>query len=321
MTAASIDATPADEPIASTASVKTDPRKILTPAELKAFSQQSNWAGLLQFSGHLFCLGLSGCLWLTFAGANGLIAVPALLVYGVSLATMFAPVHECVHRTAFASNRLNDWVGWIAGCLSFYNSTFFRRYHKWHHRFTRVPDKDPELTDLIPTCWQDYLLHISGLPWWVDKLKGYTKIASGKVEEYAFLQPSAYADVIQSTRLQLGVYVSIFLVSTFLGHPEFLLMNWVLPLAIGQPILRCILIAEHTHCSSDTNPLTNTRTTLTLWPIRFLMWNMPFHAEHHLHLSIPFHQLPRVHQRLQQHFTHVEAGYIRVNRKIVAALQ
>ena len=42
----------------------------------------------------------------------------------------------------------------------------------------------------------------------------------------------------------------------------------------------------------DDNGLTNTRTTLTNGLMRLLMWNMPFHTEHHLYPSIPFHRLP-----------------------------
>jgi fatty acid desaturase len=40
--------------------------------------------------------------------------------------TMFAAMHEAVHRTAFRSLWLNNSVGWLAGLLSFYNSTFYR---------------------------------------------------------------------------------------------------------------------------------------------------------------------------------------------------
>ena len=54
-------------------------------------------------------------------------------------------MHECVHRTAFASRLANDLVGWIAGVLSFYNSTFYRHFHAWHHRYTQDPARAPEL--------------------------------------------------------------------------------------------------------------------------------------------------------------------------------
>jgi fatty acid desaturase len=56
---------------------------------------------------------------------------------------------------------------------------------------------------------------------------------------------------------------------------------WLLPALLAPPLLRALLIVEHTGCSQDGNGLTNTRTTLTSFPIRLLMWNMPYHAEHH----------------------------------------
>ncbi|MCS6815530.1 MAG: fatty acid desaturase, partial [Cyanobacteria bacterium] len=114
------------------------PRQILTVQQLTALNQRSNRAGILQLAGHLAILGISGYLWGTNHSA-GWIAVPAIVVYGFSLAAMFAALHECVHRTAFASQRWNDIVAWLAGLLSFYNSTFYRRYHKWHHRYTQIP--------------------------------------------------------------------------------------------------------------------------------------------------------------------------------------
>jgi len=52
---------------------------------------------------------------------------------------------QCVHQTAFASGATNDLVGWIAGVLSFYNATFYRHFHAWHHRYTQDPARDPEL--------------------------------------------------------------------------------------------------------------------------------------------------------------------------------
>ena len=89
---------------------------------------------------------------------------------------------------------------------------------------------------------------------------------------------------------------------------------------VGLPILRFILLAEHTGCTLDSNLLTNTRTTLTLLPVRLFMWNMSFHTEHHLYPSIPFHAFPKAHQDLNSHLTYVDKGYIRVNRDITSKL-
>ena len=90
---------------------------------------------------------------------------------------------------------------------------------------------------------------------------------------------------------------------------------------LAQPLLRAILITEHSGCSADGNGLTNTRTTLALFPIRLLMWNMPYHAEHHLFPSVPFHRLPALHARLRDRLAHVAPGYLSTNRAIVRSLR
>jgi fatty acid desaturase len=294
------------------------PERIFSPEDLKHLNQRSNWKGTVQTLGHLAILAVSGGLWAT-QRQLWWVAIPALVVYGFSLATAFAPVHEGVHRSVFTNKRLNDALAWGAGLLSFYNSTFFRRYHKWHHRYTQVEGKDPELEDATPSNLGEYLWHVSAIPWWIGKLRGHVKVATGRIEDIPYIPAEARGEVIRSTRLQLLVYAAAIALSIGLGQPWFLLY-WLLPLALGQPLLRLILLAEHTHCTPKDDPLTNTRTTHTLWPIRFLMWNMPFHAEHHLYPSIPFHALPAAHSILAPHLSHVAQGYSRVNRDIIAAL-
>ena len=37
----------------------------------------------------------------------------------------------------------NVVVGWLAGVLAFYNSTFYWYFHSWHHRYTQDPARDP----------------------------------------------------------------------------------------------------------------------------------------------------------------------------------
>lgn len=310
--------------IASCREASSSARQVLSAEELAALNRRSTPQGLWQLGKHLAVMAVSGALWATQM-QNFWISLPALVVYGFSLAAMFAAMHESVHRTAFASNRLNDAVGWFAGLLSFYNGTFYRRYHKWHHRYTQIPGKDPELSDPKPQTLRDYWWELSAIPWWLGKVKTHLKIAAGNVQnypqDYPFLPESAYAEVIRSTRVQLGVYAGAIALSILLGHPAAFFLYWVLPLAVGQPVLRAILLAEHTGCTNDDNPFTNTRTTLTTFPIQLLMWNMPFHAEHHLYPSIPFHALPAAYERLSERWQHVDQGYLKVNRNIIAALK
>ena len=97
--------------------------------------------------------------------------LPCLLLSGVGLATCFAGLHECCHRTAFRSRRVNDAVAWFAGLLSFYNSTYYRRYHQWHHRYTHQAGLDPELEDPVPTNPWAYLRELADTQ--VDRWAAY----------------------------------------------------------------------------------------------------------------------------------------------------
>ncbi|MFN9861672.1 MAG: fatty acid desaturase, partial [Pseudanabaena sp.] len=139
----------------------------------------------------------------------------------------------------------------------------------------------------------------------------------GNLDNCPFIPESSRAEVIRSNRLQLLVYAVAIAISIYFQQPWFI-TYWLLPLAVGQPILRFLLLAEHTDRPNTDNMLANTRTTLTLAPLRFLIWNISYHAEHHLYASIPFHQLGAAHAKLSSHFECVENGYVNVHHQIIA---
>lgn len=283
--------------------------------QLRGLQRRVDGRGLLRLAGHLVAIVGSGCLY-TLAlqrAAHVAVVVLAAVGFGFTLVSMFAAMHESVHRTAFKSRWLNDGVAWFAGLLSFYNSTFYRPYHGWHHRFTQIPGKDPELEDKKPTSFLTYALELSGVPWWIGKLSTYYKLARGKTDAYLFLNERTGRGVVRSVRLQLFVYVAAIAVSVLLGRPYFL-TYWLVPVAVAQPLLRAILLAEHTGCAESDDAFANTRTTYTSLPIRFLMWEMPYHAEHHLYPALPFFALARVHETVGPRVVHVaRRGYVGVH--------
>ena len=96
---------------------------------------------------------------------------------------------------------------------------------------------------------------------------------------------------------------------------------WLVPAILGQPILRLYLLAEHTLCPLIPDMLRNSRTTLTLLPVRFIAWNMPYHAEHHALMAIPFHALPRAHALFRERIDHLTPGYSTFHRQLLAAIR
>lgn len=284
----------------------------LSADELRQLQRRSDARGLARLAGHLAAMGGAGALYASSIERSAPIGLVLLLAaaFGFTLVTMFAAMHESVHRTAFETRALNDAVAWFAGLLSFYNSTFYRYYHGWHHRFTQLEGKDPELEDGKPKTFGAYFLELSGVPWWLGKLKTHLRIASGRTHGYGFLNATTRPEVVRSVRCQLLVYAAAIGASIAAGQALFV-TYWLVPVAVAQPLLRAILLAEHTGCSEDANPLTNTRTTYTLFPVRFLMWDMPYHAEHHRYPALPFFALAETHARLGPRLTHVaKRGYL-----------
>jgi fatty acid desaturase len=303
------------------------------PAErLAALNQRHDRPGLLQLAFHLGVLVAGGLLWGQALGQAPLVPAPlvpaslvaplgliGLLLLGWGLAFAFCAMHEAGHRTAFASRSLNDAVAWWAGVLSFYNADFYRRYHQWHHRYTHLVGLDPELEDQPPTTRTAYLLELSAIPWWMGKVRGHLAGLRGDFSTRSYIPADAVPAVRRSLGLQFAVY-GLLALASLIGANGFLFWYWLLPLAVGQPLLRFVLLAEHGGCPFVADGLRNTRTTHTLAPLRRLMWNMPFHAEHHLYPSLPFHALAAAHHDLRPGLRVVAPGYLAVHRGFLANL-
>ncbi|MEX2111689.1 MAG: fatty acid desaturase [Pirellulales bacterium] len=293
-------------------------RQSLDMAQLRGLSRRADAGGALRIGLHLLTMAATGTL-VFLARDRWAVFVPAMLLHGATIVTMFAPMHECVHKTAFKTPWLNNLVGWLAGALSFYNFNYYRRYHTWHHRYTQDPERDPELSDPKPHTLTDYVVHLSGIPFWLAKPRELMALALGRMSQHEYIPAHARREIAWSARAQLALYVAVAAASVATRSP-LALWYWFLPAVLAQPLLRALLIVEHTGCSQDANGLTNTRTTLASWPIRFLMWNMPFHAEHHLYPSIPFFRLPAAHASLRQRFTHVAPSYPAANFEVIRTL-
>ena len=293
-------------------------RQALEIDVVRELSKRSDAQGLLRIGGHYLAMALTGTL-IRLADDVWWLLVPAMIAHGFTILAMFAPMHECVHRTAFKTPWLNEVVGWPAGALAGYSFNFYRRFHSWHHRYTQDLQRDPELSGGKPQTFRQYLFVLSGIPFWINRSRDLVVLSLGRTERFPYVPDSTKGEIVWSARAQLALYGLIAVVSVVTGS-TLALRYWLLPAILAEPILRALLIVEHTGCTLDSNGLTNTRSTLTSPPVRFLMWNMPFHAEHHLYPSIPFHRLPEAHQRLLGKITHVSPGYPAANAEVVRAL-
>lgn len=286
-------------------------------ARLAALNVRSDARGLLHLAGHGTALLVSGIILSRAIGSWWV--VPATVLHGAVLVSLFAPLHETIHRTAFRSRWLNDGLAWLFGLILVLPAAYFRYFHFAHHRHTQDPLNDPELASPKPATAAQWLLHVSGWHYWRAAIVGLVTHASGRVPEPFLAAPRAAARVIAEARLFLLTYALIAVVAVATGSwAPF--TYWILPAVAGQPFLRLYLLAEHTGCALVPDMLANSRTTMTNAIVRFLAWNMPYHAEHHAFPSVPFHALPSLHRDLRPDLRVIAPGYIAVNRQILRGL-
>ena len=281
----------------------------IPPEERARLQGRSDRRGVAHLLGHGGAVVVTG----------GLIAagVPfwwlLLPVQGVLLAFLFTLAHECTHATPFASRRLNEAVGHLCGALLLLPFRWFRAFHLAHHRFTNV-EGDPEIEGPRPRTRREWAWHVTGLPVWRGQAATILRLASGRFAA-PYASPRAVPAMAREARALLGLYA---LAALSLAWSPLALWLWVVPLLLGQPALRLYLLAEHGDCPQVADMLLNTRTTFTTGLVRWLAWNMPYHAEHHLMPNVPFHRLPDLHGHVRAHLGVTAEGYAAFNRDYLA---
>lgn len=288
----------------------------VVPGEvLKRLYARSDWAGLRQTAGHLALLVAGG--WLVLATRGTWWLAPALLLQGIFVNALFGAMHESVHYGSFRTRWAADLLAFFSGAAILNNAGFYRHYHTAHHRYTQDPARDPELITVSPPkSWGAYLLRASAIPFLVLRTRDLLLFPFGFHGDVSYIEDKAWPEVRRWGRWQLALYAALIMGSIAL-HTTVVLWVWFLPLLVGLPLLRLYLVCEHTLCPNSDDGFANTRTTLCNPVLRFLMWNLPFHAEHHLFPSIAFHNLPEAHTLLRPHLKVVANGYLQTHREII----
>lgn len=280
----------------------------LSPREKARLTARSDRAGLRHLALYLGLLALTGSCIALRVPLWPLILLPQ----GILLVFLFTLSHECTHQTPFRSTWLNEAAGRTIAPLIALPFVWFRYFHLAHHKHTGDPDHDPELAGGgRPATLAAWLLYLSGWKYWTGGLQTLWMLAFQQIRA-PYLPPRKHAAMRQEARLILFLY-TLALLSLLLS--PLLLWLWIVPVLVGQPFLRLYLLAEHGLCPAVTDMLENSRTTYTTRAVRFLAWNMPYHAEHHSYPAVPFHQLPAFHAWTRDNLKSTSDGYVAFTRE------
>jgi fatty acid desaturase len=235
---------------------------------------------------------------------NPLTVLVALFAIGARQLGLAVLMHEAAHRTLLKNRRWNDWVGnWICAYPVWSDLRPYRPYHLQHHAKTWTAE-DPDLPLATPfpitrsslrrKIWRD----LSGQTGW-KRLRATLRRdlgrSQGRVRRNFDAGLEALGGVVLTNVVLLGVL-------TLVGHPALYLL-WVGAwLTTYSLVMRIRSIAEHGMVPDPGDDLGNTRTTLArLWERFFIAPNrVNYHLEHHLLMTVPHYNLPRMHRLLRR---------------------
>jgi len=271
--------------------------------ELRALGKRSDARGLLRLAGHLLAIAGTGALYGTAVELHASLVEQGIgaLALGFTLVTMFATMHESVHRTAFKTRWMNDVVYHIACFMILREPTIWRWSHTRHHTDTIIVGRDPEIASPRPPDIAGILLNIfalkSGLR--AFRLLGIHALGRLTDEEKTFVPDMERWKVTLVARIYLAIFACV--IAACLATRSILpAMIIGLPSFYGGFMTIYFGLTQHVGLAEDVlDHRLNSRTVYMNPIFRFLYWNMNYHVEHHMFPMIPYHALPRLHEAVK----------------------
>lgn len=288
-------------------------RSLLPPAVLKSLLERRTWPSLRRLALHLSSF-LGVWVLLAIHATQPVFALPLAIALAWIWSGLFAPFHECTHRTAFRTPRGNRIGAWITGIPFGMAPLVYRTFHYEHHRHTQDVTQDPELLDPRYAHWPDsrqgWLIANSGYGLIMLKLRPLLGFAFKPRERWTEFAPWS-RHVSDPGRLVLECRVLLVLWTAFLLW-AFMLPGglWFVFAAWFTHVFQTLWVsAEHSGLPLEGSILQRTRTVRSNAFVRFWLWNMNYHAEHHGWPAIPWHRLPQAHGLVAPHLGSFVRGY------------
>lgn len=211
--------------------------------------------------------------------------IPLFLSFILSFVVFFAiftPMHEGAHRSMSRVKPINELVGRISASMLLVAFPFFRFVHLEHHRYTNVPEKDPDF--------------LCGQQPFVKMVIGWLFLDFFYVSFYLkHIKKRPKLEVFESLITVILLWSSI-ITLCYLGYAQVVLLLWVIPARIAVFMLAFSLdyLPHKPHkITSVENPYQATMVR-EHWLLTPLMFYQNYHLIHHLYPSVPFYRYAKV---------------------------
>lgn len=278
---------------------------------LKALQERSDAAGLSRFLPQVTLFVASAVSMVVFSHLPA-VFLPSLVVNILVQFGMFGMLHEACHQTAFERRNLNLLAGWVAALAQPMTPALMRAFHFEHHRHTHELERDPELAGMAwMQAWPRHVMWLvscSGLPilmarsgWALFAALVPTSLDAAWNAALPFVKASKRKRIAWEARGLVALHGSL-ITTAVLWLPA---LSWYYVAMAGSHVLLSFYTTcEHRGLPADGDILERTRSLKAPAWLRWLLWNMPYHAEHHAWPAVPFHRLGDVHEAIREDLPH-----------------
>ena len=276
-------------------------RKLLT--KLSERSNHEGWRHIIIYFLTLLCLGyFCYVFWLTWY------FLPIYLIYCTWWGGADAIWHECGHRTAFRSRKLNDFFYHIGSFMNSFEAVRFKWSHSLHHNYTASIDPhDFEVDGSI--FWKPkkllnfFIIFIPGIG-----LLNLNKSIQKEIFQHALgIKTKVMKECIPDHKKQSCIFVSRVYVFLWISITIFsMVINSALPIFLFLiPKFFATLniiwgLTQHIGLQDKVKDHRLSTRSIRLNPIlSFIYWNMEYHIEHHMFPSVPSYNLPKLHEAIK----------------------
>ena len=227
------------------------------------------------------------------------------------LVGLLAAIHEAAHGNLYDPPVANRLVGNLLASFVGTNFSLYRYSHFHHHKYT-LQTGDPEVYP------NDRVI--------IENLRAYWRhwILRAMFPKHYFIMSfqalkGVFPYFCEKTECKNDVLIDsvYFFLSKIIGivalvlYPQVVFDIWILPLLIACAFWFPLLtLPEHYGCNPADKYFGNTRTTVSNSIVRLFFWNANYHAEHHLYPSVPFYNIPKLHQHTKHKIINISPSYL-----------
>ena len=267
---------------------------------LKTLSKRSDFEGWKHII--IFFAALSGLGLLSVYFWNTWFFIIFYLAYCTVWGGADAIWHECGHRTAFKTRKINDFFYNIASFMNNFEPVRWRWSHSLHHSYTASLDPHDYEVDGSIFAKHTLLSFLIGFLPGINLLTLHKSLHLEIIKHALSINTKVMVDCIPedqrskcitSSRIFVFLWIAI-LLSGILTNSFLPILLFLLP-TFFRSLNMIWGLTQHMGLKEDTKDHRESTRSVRLNPIfSFIYWKMEYHIEHHMFPMVPSYNLPKL---------------------------